>query len=112
MAKKKIIKTDGLGPHEKKKLRSAIRQVWHRSHARKLCVIRATDKQGYPFCEQCKRRAPKIQIDHIFMVGELDDGFISRMFVASKFLIGLCKKCHGLKTKKDKKRLDDKKGFL
>src|SRR4051812_25529194 len=104
MAKrKKIEKTDGLGPHEKKKIRSAVRQVWHRSHARKLVVLRCTKKDGYNYCEVCKKRCPKLKIDHIKKVGDVDEGFIIRMFVPSKFLQGLCDKCHNLKTKEERR---------
>ncbi len=100
--KKKIIKTDGLGPYEIKKIRNAVRQVWHRSYARKLCVDRCTGAGGFSYCEQCKKRTPKIKIDHILNVGDVDGGFIERMFTPSKNLQGLCKKCHDAKTKKER----------
>lgn len=112
MAKKKIIKTDGLGPHEIKKIRAAVRQVWHRSHARKLCVDRAIGPHGFPVCEQCKKKVPKVHIDHIENVGDVDHGFILRMFVPSKKLRALCKKCHDAKTKEERKRAKEAlKGF-
>lgn len=102
--KKKISKCDGLGPYEKTKIRNAVRQVWHRSHARKLVVIRCTGKDGFAWCEQCKKRTPALKIDHIVNVGAVDAGFIRRMFVPSKKLQGLCKKCHDLKTKLERKQ--------
>lgn len=99
MAKrKKLEKTDGLGPHEIKQIRSAIRLVWQRSHARKLCVQRCTKKDGYTYCEKCKSRTPKLKVDHIKQVGDLDHGFIPRLFCPSKKLQGLCPECHGIKT--------------
>ncbi len=100
---KKVARTDGLGAFEVAKIRSAIRQVWHRSHARKLCAKRCTGEDGYSFCEKCKQRAPKIFIDHIVAVGDLDGGFISRLFCASSGLMGLCKSCHAEKTAKERK---------
>lgn len=109
MAKKKIAKTDGLGLHEKRKLRAAIRQVWHRSYARRLVVDRCMSDDGFPRCEgkNCKlkgRPAPKITVDHIQRVGEVDSGFIDRMFVPSKKLRGLCEECHKEKTREENKK--------
>ncbi len=94
---------DGLGPYEKKKLRNAIRQVWHRSRARAICVSRSTDKAGYSVCEKCGKRNPKNKIDHVKQVGEVGPGFIERMFVESKFLQALCKTCHNAKTAMERK---------
>lgn len=96
--RQKIGKTDGLGPHEIKQIRGAIRLVWQRSHARKLCVQRCTRKDGYTYCEKCKSRTPKLKVDHIKNVGDLDDGFIPRLFCPSAGLQGLCPECHGIKT--------------
>lgn len=114
MAKKKIIKTDGLGPQEIKKIRAAVRQVWHRSHARKLCVERSIGADGFHRCEnpKCKKKVPKVHIDHIENVGDVDHGFIKRMFVPSNRLRALCKKCHDAKTKEERKRAKEAlKGF-
>jgi hypothetical protein len=102
MKKKKIVKTDGLGPYEVKKIRSALRLVWHRSHARKLVVIRCTGKDGFARCEKCRKKTPALKIDHITNVGELDGGFIKRLFIPSKYLQGLCRECHNLKTKEER----------
>lgn len=104
MRKKKLENFDGLGPKEKRKIKIALRQIWHRSHARKLCVKRAAlpkDANGdeYSICEKCKRKVPKITVDHIERVGEVDNGIIERMFVPSARLRALCGKCHGVKTK-------------
>lgn len=103
MAKsRKLVKTDGLGPLEIKKIRSAVRLVWQRSYARQCVVNRCTDKEGYTVCEKCKMRTPKLKVDHIVNVGDLDDGFIPRMFVPSKMLQGMCHECHTLKTKAER----------
>lgn len=100
MAKRqKLVKTDGLGPYEIKRIRSAVRLVWQRSHARALVVKRCTDKDGFQRCEKCKKRTPSLKVDHIQNVGDVDNGFITRMFVPSSKLQGLCKYCHNEKTK-------------
>lgn len=114
--KKAVEKVDGLSAKDVQKIRSAIRQVWHRSHVRKLCVNRCIGKDGFSYCEKCGKRAPKILIDHINKVGEVDGGYIRRLFCASILLQGLCKICHDKKTKEE--RAQDKRdreaalGFL
>lgn len=99
MAKEKAKPTDGLGPHEMKKISSAVRLVWQRSKARQIAVKRCTNQDGYFVCEQCKSVTPKIKIDHIIPVGTLRDGFVERMFCPSTGLQGLCHECHKIKTK-------------
>lgn len=103
--RQKLAKTDGLGPLEIKKIRSALRLVWHRSHARKLVVERCTGKGGFTFCEKCKKKTPHLKIDHIEKVGDLDGGFIARLMTPSINLQGLCTYCHADKTKEER-RLD------
>lgn len=103
-ARKKTEKTDGLGPHEIKKIRNALRAVWRYSHARTLVVKRCLGKGGYSHCEKCKKRAPKVFIDHIATCGAVDEGYIERLFCPSSALQGLCKMCHGIKTKEDNKK--------
>lgn len=98
-------KVDGLSKKDVAKIRSAIRQVWHRSHVRKLCVKRATGKGGFFYCEKCLKRVPKICIDHVVAVGEVDGGFIKRLFCSSKGLMALCKKCHDAKTREEREAL-------
>ena len=102
MKHKIIIKTDGLGPHEIKKIRNALRLVWHRSYARSLVVKRCIGKHGFYVCELCKKKTPQLKIDHIDKVGEVDSGFILRLFCPSTKLQGLCKVCHNLKTKQER----------
>lgn len=104
--KKKHAPADGLGPREVENIRKAIRQVWQRSHVRKLCVNRCIGKGGYSYCEKCKRRAPKVFIDHIEAVGDVDGGFIHRLFCPSIKLQGLCDGCHREKTAKE--RMDNR----
>lgn len=97
--KEKAKPVDGLGIYEKTKLRNAIRQIWQRSKARQLVIKRCTGKDGFLRCEECKAKTPKIQVDHIKPAGELDGGFIERLFVPSDKMRGLCKTCHAPKTK-------------
>ena len=95
---------DGFGPHERAKIHAAVRQVWHRSTARRLTIKRCTDKEGYVFCEKCKKRVPKIFIDHVVPVGEVGGShYIQKMFVSSEGLQGWCHDCHSPKTKAERK---------
>jgi hypothetical protein len=103
MAKRqKATPFDGLGPHERKRIDSAIRKVWYQSKPRQTCVKRCTDKEGFTWCEKCDTRTAKIKIDHIIACGPVDsDGFIKRLFCTSKGLQGLCGDCHQLKTNRE-----------
>lgn len=100
--KEKIKPCDGLGPYEIKRIRSAVRLVWQRSHARKLVVKRCTREDGFTYCEKCGECTPKLKVDHIKNVGDLDDGYIPRMFTPSVNLQGMCSDCHKEKTKEEK----------
>lgn len=105
MARKKLEKVDGLGPEDTKRLRSAIRQVWSWSHARRLCVRRATNHEtGFATCEICGTVVAKVFPDHIKPVGEFSEGFVERMFCPSSGLQALCRKCHGKKTREERKK--------
>jgi len=110
MKKQKPEKMDGgLGPKEIQKVRAANRLVWQRnSYARKLCIKRATHEDGFPRCEACKAKVPKIFVDHIETVGDLDAGFLSRLWCASSGLQALCGKCHGKKTSEERRLAREK----
>jgi len=110
--KAKAERIDGLSPDDIEKIRRAIRQVWSWSTPRRLCIARCTDAEGFPFCEQCGERCPKIFVDHIARVGDVDSGFIARLFTPSKNLQGLCKKCHAKKTNQENKLKRDQKKKL
>lgn len=103
--KNKLPLVDGLGARDVEKIRRAIRQVWSWSYPRRLCVQRATTEDGFPKCEKCKKKVPKIYPDHIRPVGDVDSGFIERLFCSSKKLQALCKKCHDQKTREERKAL-------
>jgi len=100
--KKKLTKTDGLGPYEIKRIRSAIRQVWSQCYARLLVIKRCTKEDGFSYCEICKKITPKLKVDHIEPVGDVRDGFITRLFCPSTRLQGLCNECHKIKTKNER----------
>jgi hypothetical protein len=101
--KEKAKPIDGLGPHEMKKISSAVRQVWYRCKARKEAVKRCTETDGFLRCEICGVITPKINIDHIVPVGSLLDNFIERLFCPSIGLQGLCPPCHKEKTKAERR---------
>lgn len=99
---------DGLGPRDFKRMQQALRQIWSWSHARKLCIVRVTDKNGYARCEKCgAKKLPRVWPDHIEPCGNLNEApltprsvgeYIGRMFVPSKKLQAICKRCHQDKT--------------
>lgn len=110
--KKKLTKCDGLGPYEVKKIREALRVVWHRSLARKLVVDRCTDGHGFTRCENCGKRTPTLKVDHMEQCGDVDEGFIKRLFCPSEELWGLCKPCHDIKTKAEKEATKVETAFI
>lgn len=108
--KEKIEKIDGLGPDDIRKIRVAIRQVWSWSYPRRLCIARAVvDEDGNSRCELCKKVVPKVHPDHIEAAGDVDAGFISRLFCSSNKLQALCKKCHQAKTNQERREAKAKK---
>jgi hypothetical protein len=112
MAKKKVKQKpyDGLGPKDIKRLVAAIRRVWGWNYARRICLERATGKDGFPKCELCKKKVPKVFPDHIKPVGEfVASSYIEKMFVTSKELQAICKKCHQLKTNIERSKMRKEK---
>lgn len=105
MAKrKKYEPIDGFGPKERQRVASVVRQVWYQCRARKLAIKRATGKDGFTYCEKCKKRTPKICVDHIDPAGSVDGPYwILRMFVPHGELQCWCPKCHAAKTKAENK---------
>jgi hypothetical protein len=106
MKKRQKEKADGgINSKQRQQLASAIRQVWCWSHARKVCIARATDDKGFGRCEICKKKVPKLFADHIEACGDLlAKGYLSRMFRPSTALQALCRKCHDAKTRLERKR--------
>lgn len=98
-------KIDGFSPDDARKIRTALRQVWSWSHPRRLvikrCLIEGTE---YSRCEGCKQKCAKIHVDHLQNVGEVDEGFIKRLFVSSAQMQGLCSECHREKTNAERTR--------
>lgn len=93
-------KIDGWSAKNVQQLRSAIRQVWSWSEpcriVRKRCLIAG----DFSRCEMCKKKVPKIFVDHIEVMGSIfGERYLERMGAPSTELQGLCKKCHDGKTK-------------
>jgi hypothetical protein len=99
---KKLKPTDGLGALEIRRIRNALRNVWRYSLAHKLVRDRCRGKDGFHFCEKCRKRTPALKIDHIEPCGQIDSGFITRLFCSSEWLQGLCHDCHRQKTKAER----------
>jgi len=108
MAKKKVQKTDGLGPYEIQRYRAALRDVWRHTLAHSLVRKRCAIDKDYSRCEKCKRKVPKIFVDHIINCGDLDGGYIERLSVPSNKLQGLCRECHDAKTKMERSKKKQK----
>lgn len=103
MKKKKEPRVDGMGPKDVANIRKACRQVWHWSYPKKLVVARCMAEKGFSRCEKCHEIVAKIFVDHITKVGDVDGGFLIRLFTSSDNLQGLCKECHDQKTKEEKR---------
>jgi len=107
--RKKIEHVDGLGPEDLKKIHKALGQVRRWSYPVRLVKKRCLHPDGFYRCENRKcpdkgKPVPTIQVDHIDPIGEIGGpGYIERMFVSSKRLQGLCKKCHQKKTNQERK---------
>ncbi len=93
---------DILSAKDIENIRKALRRVWSWSKARKICLARAVGKDGFPRCELCKTKVPKVYPDHIEPVGDVDSGFIARLWCSSTRLQAICKKCHNRKTKDER----------
>lgn len=85
---------DGLNDIDKKRIRTALRRAWSWSYSRRITAARCLNEDGFPVCEECNRVVPRITIDHIYPVGEIDNTTIERMFVPSNKLRAICSTCH------------------
>lgn len=113
---KKPKKLDGLGPDDIDKIKKALRQVWSWSYSRRLVIKRCDLGDHYSRCEKCRKKVPKIHVDHIKPVGTFDERYVQRLFVPSSEMQGLCTLCHKVKTKADvatirSKRAEDEEMF-
>lgn len=102
---KKELKLDGgIGPIETQLIRQAMRLVWQRaSKARAIVKERCLVDKECSKCEECGEVVGKIYVDHIVAVGDLDEGYLKRLWCSSKEMQGICKKCHDEKTKEERK---------
>lgn len=85
-----------------------------RNEVKRRCKV--IGRAGWWTCEECKEAHEKIEIDHIHPVVPVVEGFtgwdayIASKFVGADALRGLCRDCHGKKTKEEnKKRREIKK---
>lgn len=83
---------------------SALRKVWMQSPTRKQkkAARKIAGMDAY-LCEQCRRPAKKVEVDHVIPVGSPNgpegwDGFMRRLFCGAEGLRCLCLKCHREKT--------------
>lgn len=110
MGKKKDVKNiDGFSIKDAKRIQTMMRKAWSWSYPRRLCVERAIGADGFARCEKCKKKVPKVYPDHIEPVGSFGETMeqtlkaISRMFIPSKELQAICKRCHQDKTNAENK---------
>lgn len=101
---------DCLNSDDAKKIQKALRQVWSWSYSRRLVLKRCDLGGGYARCEGCRKKVPKVHVDHIRAVGTFDgEGYIGRLFVSSSKMQGLCATCHKVKTRADLKAIKEAK---
>lgn len=99
---------DDLNDDDIKKIKRVLRQAWSWSYSRRLVIKRCDIGGGYSRCEGCKKKVPKIFVDHIEAIGTFDPKtYILRSFVPSRFMQGLCQPCHKVKTKADMKAMKE-----
>jgi 5-methylcytosine-specific restriction endonuclease McrA len=113
LAKKKKQLFDGITDADYGALTRDLRRRWSWSAPRRIAKERSVAIDGFHRCEQCRRKTPKIFIDHIVPIGSLKHdgaGWIERLYCPSIGLQALCKICHDQKTKaENRKRLESKK---
>lgn len=94
-------------------IRSALRSAWNKwppkyeaLNAVRRTVVGQRHKYEYQ-CNECKQwfKQKEVQVDHISSAGSDSDWntFISRLFVGVDKLQVLCKPCHSVKTKQERK---------
>lgn len=91
------------------KLRSAIRLIWSRSPERRAIIKSALDNDKAFICPLCGKNYPDWagEVDHEPPIGTLEswhdvESFINKMFFGPQRLV--CKSCHRLKTKAQRKK--------
>lgn len=90
-------------------VKAALRRTWGRSRQRQSALKSAKVAYGQYKCAKCEKvhRRKHIQVDHKTPVGRFVnfDTYIERLFCPSNELQVLCKECHKVKTKRDKKAM-------
>lgn len=94
-------------------VKSGLRRMWGKSIQRRSALLKAKIEYGKYRCASCEKihRRKDIQVDHRIPVGRFTgfDTYIERLFCNVDGLDVLCKGCHKLKTKKDVKKMSNKK---
>jgi len=94
-------------------LRSHLRRMWlYYSEDRKKALLEAkvsNVKRGAKYlCSMCQRGFPlkAVQVDHVNKLGTLNYGNLENWIINLMFgeQVVLCRDCHNLKTKKDRKK--------
>lgn len=93
-------------------VKASLRRTWGRSRQRQQALKQAKVSYGQYKCADCNDvfRRKDIQVDHKVCVGKFIsfDLFIERLFVKPSGLAILCKQCHSIKTKSDRKKMSNK----
>lgn len=91
------------------KIRSALRKVWMYSPDRRNALKAAKTPDGKYYCVFCRKFFDKwaMDVDHISGCGPLTDMSHVETFVRDLFtgeLVAMCKPCHKLKTKEQRRK--------
>lgn len=99
----------GIGKIETAFIRNSMRQLWQRvSKARAIAKKRCFVEKGMYKCEICEDIVGDIKIDHQIAVGDLDSGYLERLWCSSDKLTAMCPRCHNEKTKQERKEAKEK----
>lgn len=110
-------------PKERNLIKGAIRRVFARSELRQQVVKESDFKEhsdpsrkrvkNWCLCPICEKPTPRsyMQVDHIIPLIPIDksledmswDDIVNRLWCDKKNLMPICKECHLLKTKEEKK---------
>ena len=101
--KKRVVRKRRKARSQQALIISALRRVWLWSPERRAILSGAKSGSDGYVCESCGEIG-NVQVDHIDPVGKFLDWntFIERLFVPSYRLQALCKRCHLIKTNKEK----------
>lgn len=87
-------------------IRSHLRMAWRYYSLNRKAVKEET--RNCPKCDK-KLNQKSVKVDHIKPVGKFvfeDNPYIVKMFCDKDNLMGLCRPCHAVKTKSERKKKD------